>query len=54
MSIFWDPRSRKPRPWIYLFFILLTAGIFLAIYNFGSSRASKIERESKNSVEEFK
>ncbi|MBF0386798.1 MAG: hypothetical protein HQL20_02965 [Candidatus Omnitrophica bacterium] len=39
MSIFWDPRGRKPQAWVYPFFIVLTIVLFMAIYNYGNSRA---------------
>lgn len=39
MSIFWNPRTRKPQPWVYLPFVVMTALLVFFVYNYGASKA---------------
>ena len=54
MSIFWDPKARKPRFWIHFVFIGLPIAIFLVIYFYGTSRVSQSDLDAKKTIEEFK
>ena len=42
MSIFWDPRNKRPQLWIYPFFIILTLILFFAVYYYGANKAASI------------
>jgi hypothetical protein len=48
MSIFFDPRKRKPRAWTFVIFILITLGIVSGFLFYGKQRADEREREIKN------
>jgi hypothetical protein len=39
MSLFYDPYNKRPQIWTYFFFVLLTAGLLLAIYLYGNKKA---------------
>lgn len=46
MSIFWDPRKKKPQIWVGPFFILLTIAICFGIYQYGFNKAKRIEQNN--------
>ena len=54
MSLFWDPKARKPQVWTYFVLIGLPIVIFLAIYFYGTSRVSDADLDARKSIEEFK
>ncbi|NLE65270.1 MAG: hypothetical protein GX606_05090 [Elusimicrobia bacterium] len=41
MSIFWDPRQKKPQPWIYVVFLLLVVALLALVYGYGMKRAEE-------------
>ena len=54
MSLFWDPRLRRPQIWVYPFFIVITLSIAGLIYHYGYSKGSDKDIKTMNTVEEFK
>ncbi len=42
MSIFYDPQKRAPKPWTFLFFIVLTVLVAYFIYAYGENKAKNM------------
>ena len=45
MSIFYDPKSRKPQAWVKIFFISVPIILGLAVYFYGQQLAKQKEVE---------
>jgi hypothetical protein len=44
MSIFYDPLTRKPYSWTFLFFIILATAVVVGIYLWGLRKADYMEK----------
>ncbi len=42
MSILYDPQKRAPKPWTFLFFIVLTGLVAYFIYAYGDNKAKNM------------
>jgi hypothetical protein len=51
MSIFYDPRSKRPHAWTYVFLVIVPVLVFYAIFSYGMRKADEQDaRKSEHAV----
>jgi hypothetical protein len=49
MTLFYDPKKRKTRPWVVFVFIIIPVVIFFIVFLFGKAAVEKEQAQPKTS-----
>lgn len=47
MSIFYDPKAKKPQIWTFIFLLMIPVVIFVVIYMYGDQKAKQMSIETQ-------
>ncbi|HNV24317.1 MAG TPA: hypothetical protein PLH56_05680 [Candidatus Omnitrophota bacterium] len=53
MSLFYDPLTKKPKPWVFVVFIIIPIALFILSIVFGRQYADKKVRSTLKEIDIF-